>query len=935
MSEQPEKQKLDEERFRLIAGMVTDILFEYDIQSDRLMTSKFENGEFGKKRYIEQPEFTLRKQIYPGDTDLFVKFMRELKAGKKKSYVELRVCGKDGGYSWFLFEGYAQPADGTPQRIVGRASRIAEKDSRDAREHNIDRRDQLTRVLKSDCITEILNLYFQGKPQGNAAVLMLDMDDFDEINKTMGHLFGDEILADAAKAISGQLQEGDRIGRTGGDEFLICMKNVKDRTEVDRRAADIQKAIHALYIGEHHKKALSASIGIALYPEDGEELDSLRGRASDVLRRIKANGKDAWAINGEDTGAYMQMPEPENGKDEYTTFEKSYDERYDQFGYELAELAFRLMEEETDVDSIINLLLHKTADYYELSAVCIRELTDRPNTARVSYEYLRRDYSRSDLGKDKYMPEQQWEFFRNKYRNGYYLYEKDDCSEETAVERYKSEEALQTLLQIPVYKKNHFAGSIDFCDAYKKRRWSSSEIHTLKLFARIISGYLMNMRDYQDTVMLVERMQETDALTGLYKFDVFLAKLQEEIDAGRAEGICLVYSDIRHFKYINENFGYGIGDRLLKDFAGGLKNSGEHTYLFGSRVYSDNLVSALRLAGQHDPEYLRSGVQQFNQAFTSRVRRRFVNSSLNINSGIYLLKQEDTAKSAVSNANLARKYAKENGENRPVIFDESMLEEIDRQMKFASMLPDAIQDHELKVYFQPKVDCGSGQIIGAEALVRWQRKDGGFYYPDEFIPIFEKNGSIAEVDYYVYRETFAWLRKRLDEGSRVVPVSMNVSRVHLKSDAVLDYIASLIREYRIPPELLEFELTENIYIENMESVLPMIFKMRQSGLKVAMDDFGSGYSSLNMLNHLPIDVLKLDKVFLKKGTLEEGDKIILTCVVEMAKRLHITVLCEGVETEEQSRFLQSIGCDIIQGYYYGKPMPQADFESILERKAQG
>lgn len=164
----------------------------------------------------------------------------------------------------------------------------------------------------------------------------------------------------------------------------------------------------------------------------------------------------------------------------------------------------------------------------------------------------------------------------------------------------------------------------------------------------------------------------------------------------------------------------------------------------------------------------------------------------------------------------------------------------------------------------------------------------------------------------------------MDTGLPVIPISMNVSRTHLASNDIIYYIKNLFDTYQIPPELIEFELTENIYIENIDSVLPLINEFRQIGIKISMDDFGSGYSSLNALNSLPIDVLKLDKVFMT-DTLNKNQKIILTSIVDMAKKLNIAVLCEGVENDSQSKFLRDIGCDMIQGYYYSRPLCEKNF----------
>ena len=261
-----------------------------------------------------------------------------------------------------------------------------------------------------------------------------------------------------------------------------------------------------------------------------------------------------------------------------------------------------------------------------------------------------------------------------------------------------------------------------------------------------------------------------------------------------------------------------------------------------------------------------------------------------------------------------------------------MMEGIRREVEITSSIPRALSQKEFQVYFQPKIDTDTLSLIGAEALVRWQKADGAFVYPDEFIPLIERSGQIVEVDYYVYRQVFSFLADRLKEGKRVVPVSVNVSRVHLNRMHILEYVKELLEEFQVPCSLVEFELTESIYLEDTERALELIKGLHKMGFKISMDDFGSGYSSLNLLSKLPIDIIKLDRVFLKEGEMQENDRIIISCVVDMAKRLKITSLCEGVETQEQCNYLKEVGCQMQQGFYFSRPIPQEVFEKLLEEE---
>lgn len=423
-----------------------------------------------------------------------------------------------------------------------------------------------------------------------------------------------------------------------------------------------------------------------------------------------------------------------------------------------------------------------------------------------------------------------------------------------------------------------------------------------------------------------------DSLTGLDRYEIFLEKLQKAIDNVGDRRISVVYTDIKHFKYINDTYGYQVGDALLQDFVNDMV-VGNDTLICCSRVYSDNFVAANYMPDEITNEEFKELIGNMNLERENSFREKYLNSRLQFCTGISVVDKNSRsldAETVVSNANLARKVAKELEEDCCVMFDHSMMEGIKREVEITSQVPKAIANGEFKVYYQPKVATETLELIGAEALVRWQKPDGSFIYPDQFIPFVERSGQIVDVDNYVYREVFRFLSERIAAGKKVVPVSLNVSRVHLNKMDILEYVNDLFEEYKVPADMVEFELTESIYLDNTEKALELVNGLHNFGVKVSMDDFGSGYSSLNLLSRLPIDVIKLDKVFLKDDNLQESDKIIISCVVDMAKKLRIVSLCEGVETIEQSDYLKEIGCQIQQGYYFSKPVPQEQFEEIID-----
>ncbi len=244
----------------------------------------------------------------------------------------------------------------------------------------------------------------------------------------------------------------------------------------------------------------------------------------------------------------------------------------------------------------------------------------------------------------------------------------------------------------------------------------------------------------------------------------------------------------------------------------------------------------------------------------------------------------------------------------------------------------AIIERQFLMYLQPKYSITKNEIIGAEALVRWYHPERGMIYPDQFIPIIEENGFIKKVDYYIWAEACRFIKRCKDAGILSCPVSVNVSRIHLRDNECIQVLSDMIKSNGIPKELLELEITETA---NDQQISLKALQLKEEGFTLLMDDFGSGYSSLNILLETPFDVIKLDKKFMENMMLSGKGRLILEQVVSMANKLHLGLLAEGVETKEQIQQLQSMGCDQVQGYYYAKPMPEDEFFALLEKQERG
>lgn len=327
------------------------------------------------------------------------------------------------------------------------------------------------------------------------------------------------------------------------------------------------------------------------------------------------------------------------------------------------------------------------------------------------------------------------------------------------------------------------------------------------------------------------------------------------------------------------------------------------------------------------------------QSLYEELAKRLKVPHLTFHSGIYMLypeRRKDTGRIVRrTSLNIAQNYnyagearasIEDSEENEIAFFDEKMLEEQKWEHWVENTMEHAMANEEFVVYLQPKYNPVNDKLVGAEALVRWISPEKGFIPPYRFIPIFEKNGFISKLDDYmvshVAKEQARWIR----EGKEVVPVSVNVSRVHFASEDLAEHICSLVDEYKIPHGMIEIELTESAFFDNKKTLLYTVNKLKEYGFELSMDDFGAGYSSLNSLKDLPLDVLKLDAEFFRGDEAKSRGDIIVGETIQLAKLLNMRTVAEGIETKEQIDFLAEHGCDMIQGYYYAKPMPVEEFE---------
>lgn len=421
--------------------------------------------------------------------------------------------------------------------------------------------------------------------------------------------------------------------------------------------------------------------------------------------------------------------------------------------------------------------------------------------------------------------------------------------------------------------------------------------------------------------VVVDYLVTYDELTGIYNKQAFYAKTKEMLLDNPDKKFDLLRINIERFKVLNDLFGESTGDKLLRYIGKFLKEINLPLCVSG-RLYADNFVVCYE-AGKGDSRRMINTLQMVADSFA-------INNRTILSFGLYRIDDKTLPVSVMCDrANMALWKAKGNFKNPYCEYDEKMRQQVLKEQKIINAMEMAIQNKEFTLYLQPKYDIEKGTIIGAEALVRWISLENGFISPGDFIPVFENNGFVYEVDKFIWEESCRYLRKWLDEGREVHPISVNVSRIDLYDPKLVQHLVNLREKYQLPSQYLELEITESAYTEDPEQIITITRQLREAGFVILMDDFGTGYSSLNMLKDIQIDVLKLDMGFLKSSDYSAKGGNILTAILKMAESLKMQTIAEGVETKEQVEFLKSIGCKYVQGFYYSKPLPVDEFEKLI------
>ena len=441
-----------------------------------------------------------------------------------------------------------------------------------------------------------------------------------------------------------------------------------------------------------------------------------------------------------------------------------------------------------------------------------------------------------------------------------------------------------------------------------------------------LAGLIMDITSEKNNENKIKLMNYYDNITGIQNKKMFIEKFKQLINnSSNKSKLGIIFFDIDNFKNINDSYGHEVGDEILLRLCKRIENilDGRHTF---ARFGGDEFIIAFsNVINQIE-------IKDFLDELLLKVRKPFyvdsrkICCSISIGVSIYP-NDSNRLDILLKTADMAMHTAKEEGKNRYKFFDINILNILKRQSEIEKALRTAIENNEIFMVFQPKISIKDEKVNGFEALVRWVNDELGFISPAEFIPIAESSGLIIDLGKYIIEESFKKCKELYCSTKSKFHIAINISDIQLREEGFISFISEMLEKYNIPPEFIEFEITEGVIMKSVVKNIELLIGLKRLGVSIALDDFGTGYSSLSYLKRLPIDVLKIDKSFVDGIGVDEKSEYIAESIIKLSHSLNLKVVAEGVETKEQLGYLDKMKCDVAQGYYFSKP---EKFEVIKE-----
>ncbi len=582
-----------------------------------------------------------------------------------------------------------------------------------------------------------------------------------------------------------------------------------------------------------------------------------------------------------------------------------------------------------NVDGSINKLLGKIGCFFEIDRSYIFMIDDRENVIVYSYEWCNEGIEAEIGVKNVALDTCSWWMKQLEDNGQIYIKDVDDLPSDAYKEkRQLKEQGVKSVIVVPIEDNNEIIGFIGCNSIRNYKKWTEYHIDLLKTLSNMLSNGLIKIKSEKK----IEHMAFYDHLTGLPNRILFEDRVNQAIETAKRNGkfIAVMFMDLDSFKMINDTMGHSGGDKVLKDISNILTSTLRRTDTIARFGGDEFLILLNNIENIGDVNIVADKIMDIlKRPLTVDEHEFFITGSGGIS--IYPIDGEDV-ESLIKNADIAMYKAKANGKNQYKLCTSDMKEEVKQNMILSNHLFRARERNELMVYYQPQVNLRTGEIIGLEALLRWNHPKFGMIPPSEFIPLAEKSGVINSIGEWVFREACMQNKKWHDEGLLSVRVAVNMSVIQFGDPLIVEKVEKIIKETAIDPAYVELEITESVAVKEGAQIVNILNRLKDLGVSISIDDFGTEYSSLSRLKMLPIDRIKIDMQFIHGIEGDKKDQAITKIIIGLAKSLDLEVIAEGVETPKQLEFLNRRMCDDAQGYYYYKPMPAEELEKLLVEK---
>lgn len=777
--------------------------------------------------------------------------------------------------------------------------------------------DTLTSLYTYEAAKKIISDTCYFDKHKNCQLILIYAIGLSELVSDYGSAFAMTIIQDHAVRITNLFKDKHIDAftcRITTDCFGVLFSGVSNE-ESERIMEKLYKLLISTYYGRSQDPAMRIHIGIYHFNDE----------PCDFRQALIRAGAAVCDIPDDRSGTAVYQPEQELTG--YIPSEKHSEhlaaEELTNYDSEFISFAVHMLSGSRDIDSNTDLVIRRLGMQFDFDEVLICEFID-DSTVRVTNKWTRETdvlYPITETADFR-----KWDGFMVGFdKRGINLCTDTHTASLSKTDlQFLEEKKIRSFINILLYSYDTPIGYIS-CNKRKPMDDSGVDgctLSTIGHLSRLIASYV-SLRIEQNKQMNRIESLSIDNLTGLYTYAAFQRHVRHELrhcDPNRT--YAFISADIIHFSNLNENFGYAEGDRVLKLFSKELKSI---TYqpLISCHLEADHF---LIFAGSESKEQALKYIRHVAHEFEHYLNRHYPMSDLRMVCGVYFI--SDPNKDLlymIDSANHARKSIKNTYAESVAVYSNEIRAKRKMLLEVVGSIHDAIEDGYIEAFLQPKFSMSHRKIIGAEALVRWRNPDNTYRYPDQFIPILEEAGLIVDLDMCVFRQTLDALARWKADGKKIIPISVNFSRVHFRDENFYKKIVTMAEEYGIDSRYIEVEVTESTFSENKDSLYLQLQRLRQHGFVVDIDDFGTGYSSLNMLMSAPVDIVKVDKSFIDNYE-NKQQQVYINQIGNLILSADKDIIFEGVETEEQIRLLTEYGYDSAQGYFFSRPIPLTEFE---------